>query len=465
MTAQIPALPTHHYAAVIDIGKTNCKLAIVDMHELNEVAFLKMANTPIGSGDYRHFDLDGIWDFLVNSLADLYKQFPFGAISITTHAASMVLLGDNDIAMPMLDYEDHGPDILSKQYDLIRPDFSETFSARLPQGLNLGAQIFWLKSQFPKQFAKTKTIVTYPQYWVWKLTGKRVIEMTSLGSHTDLWNPMERKLSSLVDSMDIRQLFPPLHSAFDMIAPISTPLANKLGIDKNIKVYCGIHDSNASILPHLLHQESPFTLLSTGTWVVGFAVGALLDNLDSARDSYANIDAFGNPLATARYMGGREFDIICGPVNETLPDFNIISDNIMAWPSFSGRFGPYPDMAATTTSPLEQLSSRQRYTLASLYSALMSAQCLTMVKSNAPIIIEGPFAHNDIFSQALARITRQPVYCSQAQTGTAIGASLLTGYDKAVLSKLLKGYKIVAPMQELSQSYIKKWQSNLKTAT
>ncbi|MGG2476833.1 carbohydrate kinase, partial [Rhizobium sp. BR5] len=71
----------------------------------------------------------------------------------------------------------------------IRPDFAETGSPLLPVGLNLGAQIHFQKTAFAHEFARVRSIVTYPQYWAGRLTGVQATETTSLGCHTDLWNP------------------------------------------------------------------------------------------------------------------------------------------------------------------------------------------------------------------------------------------------------------------------------------
>lgn len=69
--------------------------------------------------------------------------------------------------MPVLDYEFDGPDSLADLYDQIRPDFAETFSPRLPLGLNLGAQLFWQARTFPAAFSRADRLVTDPQYWAW----------------------------------------------------------------------------------------------------------------------------------------------------------------------------------------------------------------------------------------------------------------------------------------------------------
>ena len=74
----------------------------------------------------------------------------------------------------------------------------------------------------------------------------------------------------------------------------------------------GIHDSNASYLPHLVARAAPFTVLSTGTWVIAMAAGAGIDRLDPAADMLANVDARGQPVPTARFMGGREVELVAG---------------------------------------------------------------------------------------------------------------------------------------------------------
>ncbi len=60
------------------------------------------------------------------------------------------------------------------------------------------------ESVFPGDFARVSTILTYPQYWAFRLTGVAANEVTSLGCHTDLWNPTAGAYSSLVDTLGIR---------------------------------------------------------------------------------------------------------------------------------------------------------------------------------------------------------------------------------------------------------------------
>lgn len=137
--------------AVIDIGKTNAKVVVLQASTGLELGCRRMPNTVVGEGPYPHFDTDKLWSFILDALKAFAAGPGFDAISITTHGASAALLdGDGELAMPVLDYEYRYPEAISLAYDALRPSFDETFSPRLPGGLNLGAQLHYQKTAFPE---------------------------------------------------------------------------------------------------------------------------------------------------------------------------------------------------------------------------------------------------------------------------------------------------------------------------
>ncbi|MFN4211696.1 MAG: carbohydrate kinase, partial [Devosia sp.] len=192
--------------AVIDIGKTNAKLVIVDTETGAEIAVRKTANTVLPGPPYPHFDTERLWAFILDTLAQFAGEPGFDAVSITTHGASAALLDETGaLALPVLDYEYVYPDAVNRAYEALRPAFSESFSPRLPGGLNLGAQIHYLRHSFCEAFDRVATILTYPQYWAHRLTGVAANEKTSLGCHTDLWMPYEGRYSALVHRLEIAE--------------------------------------------------------------------------------------------------------------------------------------------------------------------------------------------------------------------------------------------------------------------
>ncbi|MCL7999483.1 FGGY-family carbohydrate kinase [Brucella sp. 21LCYQ03] len=421
------------HIAVLDIGKTNAKIVLLNAETGKEIAGRRIPNTVLHNGPYPHYDIEMLWNFFIQGLTDFAKVPGFDAISITTHGASVVLLDKNgELAMPMLDYEHEYEAKIRADYALIKPPFEETYSPTLSQGLNVGAQLHYLKTAFPDEFAKVKTILTYPQYWAYRLTGVSCVEVTSLGCHTDLWLPERGTYSSLIKSLELEGKFPELRSAFDAIGTLHTQLGNEIELKLKVPVYCGIHDSNASLLTHLIDRKPPFSVISTGTWVVCFAVGGNLTGLDPKRDTLANVDAYGRVVPSARYMGGREFDMMTqgfsAPTTETSDEVLslVLERSVMALPSAIPGCGPYPDISLRWLNA-ETASTEELYVAACLYAGMMTTTCIDLLSSNGPIIVEGPFATNRIYLTALAGFTKREVIAVSSSTGTALGAGILAG--------------------------------------
>jgi sugar (pentulose or hexulose) kinase len=89
-------------------------------------------------------------------------------------------------------------------------------------------------------------------------------EVTSLGAQTQLWNPRERELSSLVQRQDWTDKFPPLRAAWDVLGPLQLELAIKCDLAADIPVLCGISASGANLARYLAAGLRDFALVSTG---------------------------------------------------------------------------------------------------------------------------------------------------------------------------------------------------------
>ncbi len=415
---------------VIDIGKTNVKVAVVDVVRREETGVMTRPNTVLPGPPYPHYDIDGHWDFILSSLRALHRERAIEAISITAHGASAVLLDtDGNLAAPVLDYEFDGPDSLAAEYDAIRPDFSETGSPRLPGGLNVGAQIFWQLTSDPGLGARLSAVVTYPQYWAYRLTGVMACEVTSLGCHTDLWCPLENRYSSLVDRLGLADRMAPIRRAAEQLGTLRPQVARTTGLPPEVPVSCGIHDSNASLYPHLLMRDRPFSVVSTGTWVIVLSIGGHPVHLDPARDTLINVDAFGDPVPSARFMGGREFDTVMEGHARDHTDVDadqVLKRKIMLFPSVEPRSGPYQGNQYRWSVDETVLTDGERHVGLSFYLALMTAQCLTMTGADGPTIVEGPFSKNRRYLDMLQAATGRAVDAAGGSvTGTSIGAALL----------------------------------------
>ncbi len=448
------------HVAVIDIGKTNAKVLHVDLHSGVETTVARRANAVLADGLYPHFDLAALWTFVLAGLADLARRQRVDAISITTHGAAAVLVdATGGLALPMLDYEHDGPEAVAAGYEAVRPGFAETGSPRLPSGLNLGAQLFWQARHFPDQFAKVRHVLTYPQYWAWRLTGVAASEATSLGCHTDLWEPREGRFSGLVHAMGWTPLFPALRRAGDVLGTVLPTVAHVTGLDAGTPVLCGIHDSNASLVPWLGHPGKR-TVISSGTWMIAMALGGTTGVLDGARDVLMNVNAFGAPVPTARFMAGREFDALAGSIDRPASDADeraVLTDQVMALPSLHPGTGPFPGQAFAW-HPSAPGGDGLRLVAASFYVALMGATCLSLIGAADEIVVEGPLARNRAFARMLATATGLPVLLAGDGAGTGLGAALLAG---PMLAPRPVPERVLPEADPLWAAYARAWQKRV----
>jgi sugar (pentulose or hexulose) kinase len=228
----------------------------------------------------------------------------------------------------------------------------------------------------------------------------------------------------------------PVRSAFDALGPVLPDIAAEIGLSADIPVYCGIHDSNASLLAHLVERDPPFAVVSTGTWVVIFGVGGDLDHLDPARDTLANVDAYGRTVPSARFMGGREFEIVTAEIGSVSQDeieaaiAPVFSKGLMLLPNVAAGSGPFPGQKMRWFRA-ENASPAERHVALSLYLGLMSEVCLGLVGAKGPVLVEGPFALNAVYLSALHALTGREVIAVPGSTGTSNGAALLTGIRPA----------------------------------
>lgn len=397
---------------VIDIGKTNMKVRTLASGGV--IGLDLSAPTPVRrDGAYPHFDTDAIWDWLIQSMGRAGSTSCIKKICVATHGAAAALIGaggklnHGGLALPVLDYEWDGVREFDAEYDEVRPSFDESYSPSLPDGLNLGRQLYWQSKRFPAEFQSSLRIVPYAQYWSWRLSGVAASEVSSLGCHTDLWAPTRKSWSSLAKRFGWQHRFAPVRPAWSELGPLLPSVAEATGIPNSCRVLVGVHDSNASYSRFLwLEKATRPTVVSTGTWAISMCPDGTLDRLNEQRDMLANVDVTGESVACARFMGGREYAEICALTGASPgADAGVdavratIGENAFALPDFSRGSGPF----AARRGEIIGRPSRGG-ALATLYLAMMIDHELDLLESRGRIVIEGPFAENKTMCALVAAL-------------------------------------------------------------
>lgn len=414
---------------VLDIGKTNVKLVLLDADGAL-LAEHRSPNTIATDGLYPHHDTERIWTWMLVTMGGCARIAEVGAIVPVTHGATAALVDAQGLVLPVLDYEFALPADADAAYLAVRPPYAETLSPALPAGLNLGRQLAWQAGAFPDAFARASQLLMYPQYWAWRLCGVAASEVSSLGCHTDMWQPQAHAYSSLVARMGWDGLLPPLRNAWDALGALKPELATLTGLPATCQVLCGVHDSNASLLRYLASGDgapAP-TVLSSGTWLIAAALGAPLGHLVERDDMLANTSVVNEPVPCMRFMGGREFAALAGADAAPCSAADLarmVAQRSFALPCFAPSGGPFSGQAGHIVGPVPSTDA-ERTALATLYCVLMSDYCLTALGSTSAIVVEGPFTGNPFFSPLLAALRPgQALAQSDDASGTTCGAWML----------------------------------------
>lgn len=298
--------------AVIDIGKTTSKVTLWD--ESHTCLMRRtLANSSLATLPYRALDHQRIARFVEHSLAEMAQQSDLRAIIPLAHGAAAGLIGPQGLCAPVFDYETPVDGAIQADYRAQRDPFALTGSPALADGLNLGLQLHAIEQSRPELRDAPWQIVPWAQFWGWHLTGIAASEVTTLGAHTDLWQPHIARPSPLAERRGWATRLAPLARAGTPLGEVSLPGWQ----GRRPVVHTGLHDSNAALL--MARSDARFsagdaTLLSTGTWFVAMrdvADGAM-PQLHDGDATLFNVDVTGKPVPTAICMGGRELDLLSG---------------------------------------------------------------------------------------------------------------------------------------------------------
>ncbi|MCP1470293.1 sugar (pentulose or hexulose) kinase [Sphingobium sp. OAS761] len=420
---------------VIDIGKTLSKVSLWsrDGHMVDRQT---RANLPCQVDGVRCLDAVGIGDWLLDALTH-YAGQPVECIVPVGHGAGVVALGQSGPVMSPIDYEQAPPQDILAAYRRERDPFAVTGSPALPDGLNMGAQIFWMDRMAPEAMRGT-ILLPWAQYWSWFLTGRAVSEVTSLGCHSDVWAPGDADFSPMARRLGWAERFAPVVPAAETIGTLTAEVAHRTGLPASTRVLAGLHDSNAALLAargfaEIAGQEA--TVLSTGTWFVAMRLPSSpvdLSVLPEARDCLVNVDAYGHPVPSARFMGGREIESLIEIDTRRVdikPDQpallaaveGVLASGTMILPTLAPGFGPYPDGQFEWINRPDDWFARRA--AACLYAALVADTAIGLIGSRGRVLVEGRFAEAEVFVRALARLRPDvDVYVGHAQHDVSFGA-------------------------------------------
>ncbi|MCJ2183463.1 FGGY family carbohydrate kinase [Novosphingobium sp. 1949] len=464
---------------VVDIGKTLSKLTLWSRGGVLIDRQVR-PNQVIEIDGIRRLDAEGIGAWIREGLAR-WADRAIETIVPVAHGAGFAALdgagADAHLLFPPLDYEQPIPEAVRAAYHAERDPFALTGSPALPDGLNLGTQVYWMAQQYPEAMARA-TLVPWAQYWAWFLSGAAVSEVTSLGCHSDLWAPEQGTFSPMAVRLGWATRFAPLARAADTVGTLRPDLAAQSGLSPEVRVLAGLHDSNAALLaarglPEIANHEA--TILSTGTWFIAMRLAReafALADLPDGRDTLVNVDAYGQPVPSARFMGGREIETVIQIDTRRIdirPDQPLLMEAVpallerrtMMMPSLTPGFGPYPSgRARWINAPVEWAGTwYARRAAICLYAAMVADTALDLIGAKDRLLIEGRFCDAEVFVRALAALRPDTeVYIAHAHNDVSFGALRLIDPDLTADSQLRR----VEPLEGDLSGYRAAWHAQMR---
>lgn len=462
---------------VIDLGKTLSKVSLWDL-DGRMLDRQVRPSIPLEIDGIRRLDAPDTGRWLLDVLSR-YADHPVTTIVPVGHGAGIAALTDGRLAFPPLDYEQSIPEAVMADYRSQRDPFARTGSPALPDGLNIGSQLWWLDQLHPDVMANA-TLLPWAQYWAWFLTGRAVSEVTSLGCHSDLWDPQDGDFSPMAKRLGWAARFAPIVRAGDTVGALLPAIAESTGLSPDVQVLAGLHDSNAALLAARGFAEiadNEATVLSTGTWFIAMRLPATpvdTATLPEARDCLVNVDVHGRPVPSARFMGGREIETLIEIDTRRVdikPDQpallaavpEVLRHGRMILPTLMRGFGPYPRGRFAWINRPEDWFERRA--AACLYAALVADTALDLIGSTGRILVEGRFAEADVFVRALASLRPDcAVYTANAHNDVSFGALRLIDPGLRPQGELVR----IEPLDTGSwadlDTYRNRWQAEVEAA-
>lgn len=449
--------------AVFDVGKTNKKITVFD----RELTLLDMHTKNFESRVVDGVELepiDEVREWLLGELSRLSQRFAFVSIAITTHGAGVVTLDEaGEIACPVVSYTNPVEDALHDRfYKLVgnRDELQrETATVEVRPLINPAKLLFFTKERWPAEFARVRTILFFPQYFAYVLTGAATADFTYVGCHTYLWDFSRWEWSTVAATLGIESALPDTpRRSWEIAGTVTSEIADRCGIAPDTPVTVGIHDSNASLLPYLIKRDDRrFVLNSTGTWCVAMHPDTTVafEEDEIGKSVFFNISAFGEPVKTSILLGGLEFetystilkdlhsDVVLPEFNRTLYQRVIDQRRHFIIPSVLPGTGQFPDSRARVMDgdreyPLEAITSGDlvppllqdlpaAYATLNLSIAIQSKIALERVglEPGMEIYTEGGFRHNRDYNVLLASFfPENPVFLTGIEEATSFGAAI-----------------------------------------
>ena len=230
------------YIGGLDIGTTGCKLSVYDSCG----KFIKNTYCEYESernDAVQQIDAGSVWEAVKKVITKTASEVKLDAMGVTSFGESFVMLDEDDnILMPSMLYTDKRG---SEEYKVFEGLKTEEITGAKPHGMYSLAKIMWVKKNMPEIYEKTKRILLFQDFIVYKLTKNAQIDY-SLACRTmgfDIKNKCWSQKMFDIAGVDIEKMSKPVAGG-TIAGKISSP---ELDIG-DVTIVSGCHDQLAALI-------------------------------------------------------------------------------------------------------------------------------------------------------------------------------------------------------------------------
>jgi len=434
--------------AIFDIGKTNKKFFLIDeAYAIVLERSLQFKEIVDEDGDPCD-DVNLLTKWVTETLTDvlLLKEYDIRAVNFSAYGASFVYIDEHGKPLtPLYSYLKKYPELLQnslyEQYGGAEKISCETASPLLGS-LNSGMQLYRIKKEKPVLYNQIEYALHLPQYVNYLITHQACSDITSIGSHTLLWNFQKNDYHQWVKSEGLDK---------KLATILSSDKAGDFAFDnKKLKVGTGLHDSSAALIPYLSVFTEPFILLSTGTWCISLnpfnETPLTIEELN--KDCLCYLEYHGKPVKASRLFAGYEHE---QQIKKLAKHFNkpadfykkikysaAITKALKKSYQFDGQSGKKSTGSGGETIlyrsdfDSRDLSTFKNYEQAYhclildiIQQQFISTKLVIQHSDVNRIFVDGGFSNNSVYMHLLAlAFPQMEVYAASVAQATAMGAAL-----------------------------------------
>ena len=462
----------------IDVGTTGCKLTVYDDKGNYLYNSYKEYEVSRQSGEHE-IDANVVFEAVCDVISDTARKYDLSAIGVTTFGETFAVLDENDdVLLPSMLYTDsRGEEECRILCNILGEKELTKISGVKPHQMYSLPKMMWIKNNRSDVFAKIKRIMLMEDYIVYRLTGNAFIDY-SLAARTMAFDIRKKCWSDEIlnaAGIDKCLLSTPV-PAFNVAGKLKEDIAEKLNINKEIKIINGAHDQVAAAVGSGVFEVGQ-AVDGTGTVeCVTPVFDKIPENETLYDEGYSVVPyVFDNTYVcyALSFTGGATLkwfrDNLSEEKSYAVLDSCVKEDptEIMILPHFAGAANPYMDNG----SKAAMIGLTLEHTSADIYKALMEGvtyEIMTNIEhlesfgiNLNKLFATGGGASSDVWLQIKADVLNRPIAALSAKEAGACGTCMMVCVAIGIFKDLYEAKSVFVKEKKSfipNQGNVKKYQ-------